>query len=107
MISQERLEKALRLLAESDEPVAELKTEMERQSILRKRARATIIVHEDGAMPVRQAKAEEHPDVQAVDDAYLMAYGAHEVLRNRRATESIVIEVWRSLNAQRRNGNVI
>jgi hypothetical protein len=39
-------------------------------------------------------------------NAYFDTMQKYEAMRNKRTTETIVVETWRSLNASRRQGNV-
>lgn len=104
MISQERMEKALRYLAETDEPYAVEKADVERTEILRKRVRSRAFIEESGTVAERQAKADIHADTLKADDEYIASMVAMEKLKAKRETEAKVIEVWRSLESSRRQG---
>lgn len=106
MISSERLTKALEFIATTDEDAAELKTNVERQAYIVKKVKSAIIEHEDGAMELRKAKAETSPETESAMDIYLEAYRNYAAMDNKRKTEYLVVEVWRSLNANRRQGNI-
>jgi len=49
---------------------------------------------------------EKHPDVVSATDNWLDALMAWEALNNKRRTEILITDVWRSLNANRRAGNI-
>ncbi len=104
-VSQERLERSLKFLAETDEPAAEAKTAVERASFKLKKVKAAIIQHEEGAMELRKAKAENSPEADQAGMEYLDAYLESEKLHNKRKTEQLIVDVWRSLNANRRQGS--
>lgn len=106
MVSDDRMEKALRFLAETDRPCAEAKVEAERMEYRAKAARQAVFLHESGTVAERQARAELHADVTVAMDAYFAALATWQQLQHKRGTEQIVIEVWRSLNASRRQGHV-
>ena len=106
MISEDRLQKALTFIAETDEKAAELKTDVERASYKSKKIKASIFVHEEGAMDLRKAKAEISQDAIDADAEYLQAHQDSQALENKRKTEFLVVDVWRSLNASRRQGNI-
>ena len=104
MISQDRLEKSMAYLATTDEEAAELLTEVERREYKAKAVRDTIFLHEAGTVAERTAKAgasQEYMDAMA---GYFESVAAFHAVKNKRNTETLVIDVWRSLNANRRQG---
>ena len=102
IISESKLERALVYLAETDDQYAKERAELERAEILRKRIRARVFLASDGTVAERQAMAEVHPDSEKADDIYVATIAAVETLKARRQRADIIIEVWRSLNANRR-----
>jgi hypothetical protein len=102
MIDQSKMEGAMEFLAETDEKFAEDKVQMLRSEILAKRVRARVLINEEGAMELRKAKAEAHPQVEEVDDGLMEATLVFETLKARRSRAEIVIDVWRTLEASRR-----
>lgn len=104
MISQDRMELALRYLAESDEECARLKANMENFEFKARAVRDAIFMRMEGSVADRNAKAGAHDDYCEAMDTYFAALQEYEAMRNKRSTESIVIDVWRSLNADRRRG---
>jgi hypothetical protein len=107
MISTERMEAALRYLAETDEQFAELKTAVERNKMKAKAVYSAIYLRSDGTVDERKSKAEKGEDHQAAMQAYFTALKEMEHIRNKRGTESILIDVWRSLNSSRNKGQVV
>ena len=106
MITDERLQKALTFLADTDEKAAELKVEVERAAYLLKAMKSAIIIREDGAMELRKAVAEKDALTANKTGAWLETLRMYEALTNKRKTEVLIVDVWRSLNANRRVGNL-
>ena len=106
MISETRMEQALKFLAETDEEYAEKKTNVERQAWCRDQAEARVFQLAEGNIPDRKATAELSSDVSEATERWLKAMLESKKLEAKRATQVLVIETWRSLNANRRQGNV-
>ena len=106
MISEDRLQKALTYLAQTDEPAAELKAEVCRKEYLCKLSRAQSFILADGSVDLRKAIAEKSDRVQEAEEALAHAITEFEKVKAKRATEELIVEVWRSVNANRRMGNV-
>lgn len=106
MVSEDRLEKALRFLAESDEQFAESKVNMLRLDYAADLARKRVFLGETGNNEERKAKAEASDHVQAVIGTYLDSVGVFEKLRAKRTTEELIVEVFRTLEASRRQGRI-
>lgn len=106
MIDEAQMEKALHHLADTDDEYARAKMDLERSEILRKRKRAEIFLTGDGTVAERNAAAETNEKVGEADDVYIAAVGKHEGLKASRQRAELIIEVWRSLNAARRRGNL-
>lgn len=104
MITENQLEQDLQFLADTDEEAAQLKTDRERQEWIVKRTKATVIEYEEGAMELRKSKAETHEKTKEAQERYLEAFQKAEQLYNKRKTAELRIEVWRSINANRRHG---
>ena len=106
MINEERLTKALRYLAETDEPCATAKADMERAKFRAEAVRDAVFTRLDGSVADRAAQAKGSGEYAEAMNAYFTLLAEFEAMRNKRSTESIVVDVWRSLNASRRVGNV-
>lgn len=105
MISEDRLQKALTFLAETDEKVAVLKADVERM----KYKRDTVLAIKE-AYSQAKTQAERQRDAR-MSTEYCEWVGenqatvqAYETLKNKRATEALIVEVWRSLNSARKAG---
>ena len=108
MISVERMEKALKYLAETDETFAYHKAHAARTEHKAKAIKQAQFLHSDEkTIAERQACAENSEEYKAAMDNYFEALRESEHVKNKRATESIVIEVWRSLNSSRNKGNIV
>lgn len=107
MISEERMEKALGFLARTDEQAAELKTQVLRKEYLIDLMRKRMFIIADGtSVEQRKAVAEISGEVQDSIGEYLSATLEWEKVKAKRATEELIVEAWRSVNANRRQGNV-
>lgn len=106
-LSDDRLQQALTYLAQTDEPCATLKAAAARAEWKAKALRDALFLRADGSAANRQAEAGASPAYAAAMGEYFAALHEYEAMRNKRTTESIVVEVWRSLNANRRTGNVV
>jgi hypothetical protein len=106
MISDERCGKALTYLANTDEDAAELKVVVARKEYLLELARKSVYLNSEGTVENRKAKAELSNEVGFAMDEYLEAMLSHEKVKAKRLTEALIVETWRSVNANRRVGNV-
>jgi hypothetical protein len=107
IITDERFNEALVFLAESDISAAKLKADMERAEFKAKSLRHTTYLHMKGAtVAEREAMAMAKPEVQAAYEAYFASIQAYNTVANKRTTEAIVVDCWRSINANRRMGTV-
>lgn len=104
LINETRVEKALHYLSNTDFACAEAKVNAERFKYVGKRKRAHAILAEDGTGPVKAARAEIDEDVIEADDSYFNCLEAYEQMSAKRRTEQLVIEVWRTEQANLRKG---
>lgn len=103
MISDTRLEQAMHYLATTDAESAELKGNVARAEYVCKSARArALLCSEEKTVESRKADAETSQLVKEAEDEYAKALVASEKIRAKRTTEALVVEVWRSLQANRR-----
>ena len=106
MITDERMETALRYLVDTDNLSGDLKAEVARKEYAAKLARARIFLMSEGSVEARKAQAEVSADVQAAEEELAKAIVADTRTQARRKTEVLVIDTWRSQNANRRVGNL-
>lgn len=102
MISQDRLEKAMTYLATTDEEAAELLANMERAEFKAKAVKDALIKHGEGGLGDRTAAAGCSPEYTEAMDHYFAAVRAYNATKNKRQTEALIVDVWRSQNANRR-----
>ena len=106
MISENRVQEALKRLAESDEPAAQAKANMLRLEKTEKTILGVVFLESVGTNGEREYKARTSENYRQWQEDYANAVLEYETLRNKRTKEELVIEVWRSLNANRRHGNI-
>ena len=107
MISKERLQEALTYLAVTDEECAKHRAEHARSEFFAKSVKNTIFKSLEGSIADRTAEAECSQTYTDAKNREFDEFFRYEAMKNKRATESIVIEVWRSLNAGRNKGQII
>jgi hypothetical protein len=106
-ITDERAEKSLRYLAETDESCAELRAATETAEAHAKAIRNAIYLHSGkSTVADRQAEADSSPQYADALKSYFDALKEWDAVKNKRQTECIVIECWRSIQANQRKGNV-
>jgi len=102
MISQDRLQKALTYLAESDEPFAQARGLMEGISKQEKTVLGMVFLEKTGTNQDREYQARTSNEYEEWRVKYQGAVCDYELYRNKRITEAMIVEVWRSLGANRR-----
>lgn len=106
MISDDKLQKALIYLAETDESCAKargLLAGLDRQA---KTVKAVEFLNSPGNVSERNEMA--YSSQRYVDHTIKIENATvdYEIMRNKRLTAELIVEVWRSENANRRRGNV-
>lgn len=104
MISESRVEAGLRYLAESDLPAAEAKADMERFEAKCKTVKQTVFLHSEGTVAERTAIADTHKSVIDAQNAYFDSIAVYFHFANKRETERILIDLYRTICANRRKG---
>jgi len=104
LISNERAEQALHYLAETDESCGAAKAHQERMEYKAKAVRQQVFLLEQGTVAERQARAEVDHDYQSVLQQYFHAIKTYSAINNKRETERIVLDTWRTVQANRRSG---
>lgn len=106
IVSDERVQKALSYLALTDEKCAKAKSLMLGLEHQLKTVKSVVYMQSEGTVAERDATAyssqEYREHVQKLEDA---TYD-YELMRNKRLTEELIVECWRSVNANRRRGNM-
>lgn len=107
MISKERLEKALSYLVDTDEPAAQAKALMTRLEDAKKTVQALeYFKSPEGSAAGKTQDALASKAYRDHIELLGNAVADYELLRNKRATETLVVEIWRSVNANQRRGNI-
>jgi len=108
IVTNEKVGKALHYLATTDEDYAKAKGLMDGL----KKQEDTILAMEYLAQPSDKGVSDRNKAALTAQaytvwrEKYEQAVIDYELYRNKRATAETIIEVWRSLNANRRTGNV-
>lgn len=107
MISDKRLEQALTFISETDEQEAALKTDALRCEHRYKQIKdAMFLAYDVGSVAEKQARAANEGKTLEAQEEWLLAVNEHRVIDNKRKREAMIVDVWRSMNANRRAGNV-
>ena len=108
MITEERLEKALKFLSETDEESASASATVKYLDRLLKRKKALFITSDQN---LKSISAKEQgfyaSDIyeKAIDEQFAAEVKA-STLENKRDKEILVIDLFRTLEASRRKGNI-
>ena len=102
MISEERLEKAITYLAHTDEEAAKAKALCKKLEKMERIIRGEAFLKSIGTVAEREAKA-----VTSQDFKEHVAYAENcwvdsELLDNKRHTEEVIIDIWRTMSANLR-----
>ena len=106
MISEDRVDKALRFLRETDSVAARAKSLMVGLDEQKKTIFATEYLKSEGSQGDKKEMAHASENYIEHIKKYKDSVYDYEELRNRRQTEILVIETWRSQNANARRGNI-
>lgn len=104
MVSEQRLEKAMVYLSETDERAADLKADVDRSEFKAKTTKATVFLHMTGTVAEREAEALKANETQDAYRAHFQAIRDYHAVANKRELERLVCEIWRSENSNRRAG---
>jgi hypothetical protein len=107
LINEGRLQKALTYLAETDEPAAALRADVERAEFKAKAIKDAVFLTKVGSVAERQALAGASSEYNDAMQDYFEALKQSDAMKNKRITEAIVIDTWRSLNSGRNKGNIV
>lgn len=106
MITDQKIEDALAYLAKTDESAAELKADVERKEFFFKRAKELGFKLAEGTVADRNAIAGTSEEVEKAAEAWFVAIKESETIRAKRQRAALVIEVWRTVQANQRKGNL-
>lgn len=97
---------SLQYLIDTDETCAQAKASMKYYDHHRKTVRALEYLNAKGDQKVREASAMTSQAYTYALNNYKHAVQEYETINNKRKSAELTIEIWRSQNANRRNGNV-
>lgn len=106
VIPDTRVDKAMCFLAETDLEVAEWKGMVLRTEFTAKSAEALVYKSLEGSVEDRKQATRLDENVKKAWEEHFQAVVKHETLKARREREVLVIDLWRSVNANRRAANV-
>lgn len=107
LITEKRVEKALRLLAQTDDEVAVAKANEMRTEFMAKTAEALAFKQAEGSSAEERRQLSRLTDeVQTKHEEHFKAVAEHARLRARREREMIILDLWRTQQADQRRGNV-
>ena len=106
LVNEARVEQALTYLTGTDFSCADAKVAAERWKYLAKRHRAVSILAttDKTTAQVKDAKAENDSEVIRAEEEYFKSLEAFEQMSAKRKTEQLVIEIWRTEQANLRKG---
>lgn len=106
VITDARLEAALRFIAESDLQIGHWRAEVLRSEFLVKSATAIAFKHMEGSIEERKQSAILTPEVKDANERHFKAVLEYEKLKAQRERQYIVIELYRTMSANMRRGQV-
>ena len=104
MISNESMEKALHYLVDTDHSAAEAFALVKKLEDNKKYVLGKEYLLAGGTVADRNAIASTSKVYQDYLEEIENAWADHKLLENKRATEKIVIDVYRTISANQRNG---
>lgn len=99
LINEARVQQAIDYLTETDFPCADAKVNAERWRYIADRRKAHVVLNEKGTIQEKNAKADIAEDVIAAEDEQFKCLQTYEEMSAKRKTEQLVIEVWRTEQA--------
>ena len=104
--TEDRVKLALTYLAETDEEHAKAKALVKGIEQSRKTVKAIAFLQASGTMAEKEAIAYKSQEYQDIVAKYEDAVADEALLHNKRTTNALIVDVWRSENANRRTGNI-
>lgn len=106
IISLETLEKALDFIAQSDHEYGQWKAMMLRTEYMAEVREALVYKTLEGSIEDRKRAAKCDEEVRKAWEEHFQCVAKFEVLKARRARAAITVDLWRSMEATRRVGNI-
>ena len=107
MITDEAAEKALRYLASTDEKLGELVGHVKGLEHRMKTEKAMAFMQHSGTVAEREAASQTGPQYLSMITEHEAAVTETEIIKAKRKTRELVIEVWRSQNSNRRQAGQV
>lgn len=104
--TEKDISKALDYLASTDEEEANARASVKALEERKKTIKAVAFLDADGAQGERMEKAYASEEYKLFIEQYENKIADHAFLSNKRKRAELTIEVWRSINANQRRGNV-
>lgn len=105
-LNENRVERAMCVLAETDMQAADAKVMVLRTEQKIKTVKALVYAALEGSIEDKKQKVELHEDVKAAWEDYFKAVRDYELVKNKREREVLIVELFRSVNANRRLGQM-
>ena len=105
-LNENRIEEALIKLSSTDKSHAALEGQVKYLAEGIKQAKAHSFLLAEGTVAEREAKAQASLKTAEAIDAHLAAFVAFTELDNERNHEIRIIDIWRTLSSNRRQGNM-
>ena len=105
-LDENRVEEALVLLSSTDEEHADLSGEVKRLEEGIKQAKAHAFLLAEGTVAEREAKALASESYKKAVNDWIDAFKEFKVLDNKRIHEIRITEIYQTLSANRRKGNI-
>lgn len=101
------MERALRWMATTDMEFADWRVQSLRAEYMAEVAESMVYKSfgSEGSVEDRKKAAKASPEVKKAMEDYFTAIRGYEVLKAQRKSAELLIETWRSVNANRRVGN--
>ena len=107
LVDENRVDQAMTYLASTDETFAQARGAMLRTEYLADVAESMVYKSiQGGSVEDKKRTAKIAPETATAMEEHFKAVVEFEKLKARRAREVLVIELWRSVNANRRVGNI-
>lgn len=106
IVSDEKCQKALSYLASTDEDAARAKSYLEGLQEQRKTVKAVEFMGAEGSAAQKEQAAYSSVAYQNHLKKIEQAILEFETMRNKRLTAALLVDTWRSCNANRNRGNV-
>ena len=106
IITDKEVERAIRYLEQTDLEVADWKVAVMRAEHLVEVTESTVYRAAEGSIEDRKRYAKASPEVMVKQEELFRAVREHEVIRAKRKRAELMVELWRTLSANRRQGNI-